>query len=153
MLVGIQLQFQHAPYVIRFVAVDQQLQTLLGEGVLLLAQHALQAQQAFVARQLGPGDGAFDALLQGQTGGQQHITQRVQGAQEYLGRGLQQHCTDRPTQHDNQRRTVEQGVQLPAFQPVAAQQGEDADADAQQAEAVHLRFRPAGTQLADCAGH
>jgi hypothetical protein len=70
-------------------------------------------------------------------GGEKYLTDHPHGAKKHGNRCLQQDCSDAPAENNHQGRSVGQGTNLSAFEPVATNDGRERYRDSEQTEGVH----------------
>lgn len=136
---GEQVDLEDAADDFRLGAVHQQLQALARIGIGLRIGDALQAEQAFLARGHAPGDDPVDSPGKILARREEHPAEHAQAALEHVHRGLQQRRGQGAADHDQRRRTVEQGSGVAALEKVAADDGDERQGDPDQAEHIHQR--------------
>ncbi|MNX95079.1 hypothetical protein D3C86_1273350 [compost metagenome] len=130
---GVEIHFQDAADRFRFGTVHQQLQAFTRVAVGFGVGNAFQAEQAFLARGQAPVDDAIDAAGQVDAWRKQDPRQDLHGALESAHRRLQQRCADGAAEYDQGCRAVGQRTEVPAFEVVAADDGDERHDDADKA--------------------
>ncbi|MOA45652.1 hypothetical protein D3C78_1680680 [compost metagenome] len=95
--------------------------------------NAFEAKQAFLACRQTPVHHAIDTTGEVDARWKQDPRQNLHRTLESAHRRLQQCRADGPAQHDQGRRTVGQRTEMPAFEVVAADDGDERHDDANEA--------------------
>lgn len=147
-----EIHFKNAANRGGFCTVDQQLQALARITVGLGIGYGFQTQQALFARSHAPADDPVDTAGQIDTWRKNDPVDDFHGTHERVHRRLQQRSTECTAQHDQRRRTIEQGTEVPAFEKITTNDCDKRQDQTDKAQYIHqrqasTRCRPMSSRL------
>ncbi len=147
-----EIHFENAANRCRLGTIDQQLQTFAGITVGLGIGYGFQTQQALFAGSHAPADDPVDTTGQVDTWRENDPVDDLHGTHERAHRRLQQRSTERTAQHDQRRRAIEQGTEVPAFEKIATNDCDKRQNQTDKTQYIHqrqasTRCRPMSSRL------